>query len=93
MSKTFVRRRRLAERYDVTPRTIDRWVRDGRLPAPIYRGRTPLWDVDELDAHDRQATIERASSKTQGNDVDPVQAAEQRKTEMEALDADKQASP
>jgi hypothetical protein len=61
MSKTFARRQRLAKRYDVTPRTIDRWVRNGTLPTPIYHGKTPLWDEDVLDAHDRKVTIERAS--------------------------------
>jgi hypothetical protein len=33
---------------------------DGRIPPPIYKGRLPLWDLDALDACDRQATVSRA---------------------------------
>jgi predicted DNA-binding transcriptional regulator AlpA len=61
MSRTFLRKRRVAQRYDSVPRTIDRWVKNGKLPTPIYHGKTPLWDQDELDAHDRKATVERAT--------------------------------
>jgi hypothetical protein len=63
MSK-FLRKAAVAERYGIDKRSVDRWAADGRLPAPLYRGRVPLWDLDELDARDRQATIERASRKS-----------------------------
>jgi predicted DNA-binding transcriptional regulator AlpA len=64
--KILLRKRRVAERYDCqTTRTIDRWIKDGKLPPPTtYRGRTPLWAEDELDAFDRKATIDRASGKS-----------------------------
>ena len=41
MSKTFLRKRAVADRYGVNVRTIDRWAEDGRLPPPIYRGIAP----------------------------------------------------
>jgi predicted DNA-binding transcriptional regulator AlpA len=66
MSKIFLRKRQVAARYGgVATRTIDRWAEDGRLPPPIFRGRVPLWDLDELEAQDRAAAaIARASGKT-----------------------------
>jgi hypothetical protein len=59
MSKKFFRKRQVAERYSVNDRTVDRMKTDGRIPLPYYRGRTPVWDGDELDAADRQATRTR----------------------------------
>jgi predicted DNA-binding transcriptional regulator AlpA len=55
--KKFLRRRQLAERYSVHERSADRMVRDGRLPKPVYRGKTPFWDEDELDASDRACVV------------------------------------
>jgi predicted DNA-binding transcriptional regulator AlpA len=63
MAKIFLRKRQVAARYNIVTRTVDRWASDGRLPPPMWRGRVPLWDLDELEAGDRQATIERASRK------------------------------
>jgi hypothetical protein len=64
MSKTFLRKRQVAARYNIVTRTVDRWAEDGRLPPPIWRGRVPLWDLDELEAGDHAAaTTARASGK------------------------------
>jgi hypothetical protein len=64
MPKTFLRRRQVAARYNITTRTVDRWASDGRLPPPMLRGRVPLWDLDELEAQDHVAvTAARAASK------------------------------
>jgi hypothetical protein len=64
MSKTFLRKRQVAARYNVVTRTVDRWSMDGRLPLPIWRGRVPLWDLSELDAQDHAAAaIARAAGK------------------------------
>jgi predicted DNA-binding transcriptional regulator AlpA len=52
MSKK-LRKRQVAERYASTIRTIERWTADGRLPKPFYFGKTPLWDLEELEAWDR----------------------------------------
>jgi predicted DNA-binding transcriptional regulator AlpA len=57
--KRFFRKRAVGERYGVNDRTVDRMAIDGRLPRPIYRGKFPLWDEDELDASDRAAALSR----------------------------------
>jgi hypothetical protein len=64
MPKTFLRKQQVGARYGIDVRSVDRWSADGRLPLPVYRGRIPLWDQDELDVRDHQATIERAAGKT-----------------------------
>jgi predicted DNA-binding transcriptional regulator AlpA len=77
MSKTFLRKRAVAERYGVNVRTVDRWAEDGRLPPPIYRGIVPLWDQTELDTQDHAAAAAaRASGKlTAATDSSEVAAA------------------
>jgi predicted DNA-binding transcriptional regulator AlpA len=59
MAKKYLRKRAVAERYGgVTPRTIERMVKDGRLPEPEYpAGRFPMWDEAKLDECDRAATL------------------------------------
>jgi hypothetical protein len=49
--------RSLASRYDVTVRTAERMVRDGRLPKPdFYLGKLPIWTDETLDAADAART-------------------------------------
>jgi predicted DNA-binding transcriptional regulator AlpA len=57
MTKKFLRKSAVAERYSCDERTIDRMKNDGRLPRPIYRGKFPLWDCEDLDASDRAAAL------------------------------------
>jgi hypothetical protein len=42
----------------LTPRSIDRAVRERRFPRPhyLFGNAIPFWLVDELDAHDRAMT-------------------------------------
>ena len=56
---TKLRRAGVAAHYSCDPRTVDRMRRDGRIPPPKYLpgSRVPLWDADELNAHDRAATL------------------------------------
>jgi hypothetical protein len=61
--KKFYRKAAVAARYAITPRTVDRMARDGRLPLPLYRGRWPHWDGDELDRFDRAVVAARDSNK------------------------------
>jgi predicted DNA-binding transcriptional regulator AlpA len=53
--KRFLRKKQLAERYQTSTRTIDRWARAGRLPKPIYLNEFPLWDEDQVEACERAA--------------------------------------
>ncbi len=60
--KVYLRKSQVGARYGgIHATTVERMVKDGRLPPPIYRGRFPLWDRDELDAADRAATMRRTT--------------------------------
>jgi transposase len=64
MSKQYLRKARVAQRYDVSERTVERMAKDGRLPPPEYRGRLPLWGEDKLDAADRAAALKSSAEPT-----------------------------
>jgi hypothetical protein len=73
MSKTFLRKRQLAQRYgDVTLRSIERAVEAGRIPAPEYPcgEHTPLWDLEKLETNERAAVIR--SGRQIAHDEDAV---------------------
>jgi hypothetical protein len=64
MSKTYLRKRQLAQRYgDVTLRSIERAVEAGRLPRPEFPcgEHTPLWDLEKLEANERAAARRKPS--------------------------------
>lgn len=49
LSETMFTREELALLFRVDPQTVSRWVRDGRLPAPLRVGRQLLWRRETLD--------------------------------------------
>jgi hypothetical protein len=52
----------LSHRYEGrSTRSLQRDVKNGKLPKPRYRGdnRTPIWDEDELDDHDEKTLLTR----------------------------------
>lgn len=53
--RVYLRKRSVAARYDITIRTLDRWVRDGVLPPPVFLEGIPfpLWAEDSLDKNER----------------------------------------
>jgi hypothetical protein len=53
--KQYLRRADVAEHYHITIRTVIRMEEDGRLPKPIYLGRVPLHDEDQLEKLERAA--------------------------------------
>jgi hypothetical protein len=60
MSKTYLRKRQVAQRYGgIALRSVERAVADGRIPPPEYPcgEHTPLWDLEVLEANERQAAI------------------------------------
>jgi hypothetical protein len=59
MPKQYLRKIRVAQRYDASIRWVERAVQDGRLPPPEYRGRIPIWDEAKLDESDRAAAVAR----------------------------------
>lgn len=36
----------------ISPMTLDRWVKRGLLPPPVYIGGRRYWDSGQLDAYD-----------------------------------------
>jgi hypothetical protein len=56
----YLPKRKIAERYSVTVRTIERMWRDGRLPPPEFTlgPNRPFNDLEKLEAAER-AAIER----------------------------------
>ena len=38
----------LAQAFDVEPRTIRKWLKNGTIPPPLRLGRRMLWSVDRL---------------------------------------------
>jgi predicted DNA-binding transcriptional regulator AlpA len=67
MAKQFLRKQMLATRYGVNVRTVERMVKDGRIPKPIYLGKFPLWDSDLLDANDRAAAVARPARQAKAD--------------------------
>ena len=56
MSKIYLRREQIAARYGgIRARTVERYVKTGKLPPPLYinGSRTPLWPVDVLEEFER----------------------------------------
>jgi hypothetical protein len=59
LSRKYLRKHGVAERYSVDKRTVDRMAIDGRIPPPKYLpgSRIPIWEESELDQNDRKATL------------------------------------
>jgi hypothetical protein len=55
----------MGQRYGVTARNAQRMVLDGRLPEPWYMpgSRSPMWELDALDQHDRRTLVKRSQRR------------------------------
>jgi DNA-binding transcriptional MerR regulator len=62
-TRRYITKRGVARRYDVTPRTLDRWKKTKILPPAdrTVNGRE-YWDETGLDEHDRQLVAELAAN-------------------------------
>jgi predicted site-specific integrase-resolvase len=58
--KPFLTRRQAAARYDVGLRTLDRWIREGRIPKIQITPRCVRLDPEMCDAALRRFTVEVA---------------------------------
>jgi hypothetical protein len=59
-TKRWLRKRQVRERYgNVVDKTIERAVKDGRIPPPEYpfNNKVPFWDEERLEAHERAAAM------------------------------------
>jgi hypothetical protein len=58
--RQFLRKRQVAQRYgNITTRSVERAVEDGRIPPPEYPMglHTPMWDLAKLEANERVAAM------------------------------------
>lgn len=53
----YLTKQKVAERYSVTPRSVERMWRDGRLPKPVFPlgPQKPFADLAELEDAERAA--------------------------------------
>jgi DNA-binding transcriptional MerR regulator len=63
MSKNFLPVRALRKRYQVSTRTIDRWVQRGVIPAPAFISGQRYWDEALLEENER-ASVAHADGKS-----------------------------
>jgi DNA-binding transcriptional MerR regulator len=61
-SEKFHPTRTLCQRYDVVPRTIDRWIDSGILPPPIWIGGRRYWSSSALEQIERAAIGKRRAT-------------------------------
>lgn len=57
--KRKLRTQSLCARYDITSRTVDRWVQTGILPPPMIINHVRYWDEDEIDRRDQERMVEQ----------------------------------
>ena len=50
--KSMLPKRLVAARYNVVPRTVERWIDAGIMPHPEYINKRTYWDEHTLDAWD-----------------------------------------
>jgi hypothetical protein len=62
----YVSRRELAAEFDVSERTIDRWVAARLLPGPISLGRKILFHLPTLEKHLADRASPRVRSRQRG---------------------------
>jgi hypothetical protein len=62
-NRKFISKRTVAERYNVVPRTVDRWIEAKILPpSDLQINKRHYWDEAALDRHDRASTTERGAT-------------------------------
>jgi predicted DNA-binding transcriptional regulator AlpA len=61
--QSWLPKRKVAARYNASPRTIERWVKAGRFPKPtrLPNGRD-YWTDAEIEAHERNLVGGEAAS-------------------------------
>ena len=62
-AKRFLPKRKVGDRYGVTPRTVDRWKKRKVIPPPdLTINNRDYWSEDRLEQHDRQLVAEHAAT-------------------------------
>ena len=60
----YMRKDELAQEFEVSERTIERWVRLRLLPAPVKLGRSTLFHVPSLQTHLAKLGDGKASARS-----------------------------
>jgi predicted DNA-binding transcriptional regulator AlpA len=60
MTTKYLPIRAVANRYGVSDRTIDRWIRVGDLPRPVFIQSRRYWLQEALDEHDKVRAVANA---------------------------------
>jgi hypothetical protein len=62
--RQYLRKRDVAHRYSMHPRSVERAAASGRIPLPEYPlgPARPLWDLEKLEANERAAVKRSANS-------------------------------
>jgi hypothetical protein len=68
-SEKFHPTRALCQRYDVVPRTIDRWIDSGILPPPVWIGGRRYWPEDALLKLERSLVGKRRATAVELTEV------------------------
>ena len=69
-STRYLSRTEVGRRYGRCARTIQRWTKDGILPAPdLFVGEREFWSEATLDAHDRQSSSAKSAPARRYNFV------------------------
>ena len=71
-SKRMLPTRSVCERYNITERTVDRWLENGILPTPVRINGLRYWPERELEQRERE--FQRDYEKT--NEPESVAAKE-----------------
>jgi predicted DNA-binding transcriptional regulator AlpA len=70
-----LRKQQIADRYQHSVRTIERWWKDPAVgfPQPIFIGKSPLWDLDKIEAWERtRPSVSHAVSPTKKQSAAPA---------------------
>jgi predicted DNA-binding transcriptional regulator AlpA len=68
--------RSVCERYNISDRTVDRWLQNGILPSPVRINGLRYWRQHELEQREREFPYDHASH---GKARDRVAATELRR--------------
>jgi predicted DNA-binding transcriptional regulator AlpA len=72
MAKEFCQKAAVAEFFDISKSTVDRWVDRGVLPPPVKMAGVKLWRVSDLRNAAARALNDRAGIRSAESDPDLI---------------------
>ncbi len=63
MTSKFIQAAEICQELSICRRTLDRWIADGRFPAPLRFGRKHVWLRQEFETRVEQVAAERQPAK------------------------------